>query len=231
MVCRGLKPRAEQHLDGLHLRDQVALVVPGAAAPDEAVLDLAGERRRPASALSVPGAIGTTSWCAISAIGLAVGVAAVPGVEQAVARRPPRACSVGVHLREALLQVGMQLAELVRVRPRVVEAGHGLRSGSRRPACRPRACSSTASGGAGGTSSCREPWRQRVDGHGRRQQQHQASKAKGDALDHRRCGPSRPASAEALAFGRPASGSAAPAPRTWRRRAGSSGSASSPAPR
>ena len=39
----GLEAAADQQLDGFHLREQVALVVERAAAPDEAVLDLAAE--------------------------------------------------------------------------------------------------------------------------------------------------------------------------------------------
>jgi hypothetical protein len=61
----GLKPAFSQHLQRLELRDQVALVVPACRGPRRS-RPTVRRRGRLFPVASVPGATGTTSWCAIS---------------------------------------------------------------------------------------------------------------------------------------------------------------------
>ena len=138
------------------LRHQVALVVARAAAPDEAVLDARRRTAADCQSPSVPGAIGTTSWCAISAIGCGLRVAAGPGVEQAVladhlalaARRAPSGSSAaGSACRpsnSAAFAVG------------IVERGDRLEAHRARPAAAAAAARRPPPACAGATASWRD---------------------------------------------------------------------------
>ena len=92
-------------------------------------------------------------------------------------RRPPRACSVACTLREPLLQVAhAACGTRSALAPGRRGCDDGLEADRARELARPRAFSSTASGGAGGTSQLARALAQRVDGHGGHQQQQQAER-------------------------------------------------------
>ena len=172
-----LEARGQQHLHRLQLRDQVALVVPGAAAPDEAVLDRARERAglplalgaRRRSAPRPGGPAAASAWPADRCPARCTAGCSSPTVS-----RFSCACTRGNRSRSSACSLRNSAA---------------LASGSSRLAmvCRRTACasvsatafSSTASGGAAATSSWREPWRTRVDGQHGRQQQQQAERWRG----------------------------------------------------
>ena len=99
--ARRLVAAGQQHLDGLHLRKQVALVVPRAPAPDEAVFDLTGKRRHLPVALGA-GRHGHHVLVRHQHHGPGLRVGALPGVEQAQVIHH-LALQCGMHARKARL--------------------------------------------------------------------------------------------------------------------------------
>jgi len=117
-----LEAAADQHLDGFHLREQIALVVERATAPDETVLDFAAERvHRPR--LLGPGCNGHHVLVRHQRDRLGRGVGARPRIQQRMLA-DDFLLQGGVDLGVLLFEVGVQLVEFSRVAGRIVQAGH-----------------------------------------------------------------------------------------------------------
>ena len=120
----GLVAAGHQHLHRFELRQQVALVVPRAAAPDKAVFHFTGKRGHRPVALGA-GRDGHHVLVGHQQNGFGLGVSALPGVEQAqITHHLALECRVG--LGEPGLQQGVKSLELVGVEVGVVTRRNGL---------------------------------------------------------------------------------------------------------
>ncbi|MCY1522121.1 hypothetical protein D9M68_569660 [compost metagenome] len=125
-----LEAGADEKLDGFHLREKIALVVERAAAPDETVLDLAGEGVDRPGFFSA-GGDGHHVLVRHQRDGLGGRIGAGPCVEQRLVAHD-FLLQGGVDLGVLLFEVGVELVELGRVGGRVVHARHRAERDRRR---------------------------------------------------------------------------------------------------